>query len=266
MFLHFHLNLNISVVADEGYYTGPERLYEDPGRQLEREERQERRERRQEEEWREAGQSQERRERQEVEEWQEVGQSQERQGRLERAERERRQERNGREKVQKNDRNLGREEEKEGKTRKPVRGEGVRSEGVQREGEKEREGVKSEGLKSEGVMWGSPSMPCIVAPLVPLLLPVWGVGWRRTSPQEDYLTTMAGVSSLLGHQGHLLTELRTNLSRDTKEEQGEEVADSSRMTSTSSISTLRRILEIEELLSFSRELEGRLEEMAKVVE
>ena len=204
-----------------------------------------------------------------MKEWQEVGESQERQARLERAEMERRHEKIGRyekEKVQKNDKDFGREEEREGKTRKPVRGEGVRSEGVPKEGVKESEGVKSEGLKSAGVMWGSPSIPCMVAPLVPVLMPVWGLGWRRTSPQEDYLTTMAGVSNLLGHQGHLLTELRTNLSRDTKEEQGEEVVDASRMTSTSSISTLRRILEIEELLSFSRELEGRLEEMAKVVE
>merc|ERR1712119_212797 len=74
----------------------------------------------------------------------------------------------------------------------------------------------------------------------PYMLPVMvALPCRRSTPLEDYVATMAGVGNLLQQQGELISKMRELL----KEEQEE--------PSSSSIQTLRRILEVEELMRFS---------------
>merc|ERR1712183_1045348 len=86
----------------------------------------------------------------------------------------------------------------------------------------------------------------------PYMLPVMvALPCRRSTPLEDYVATMAGVGNLLQQQGELINKMRELL----KEKQGEEKEESS----SSSIQTLRRILEVEELMRFSMMIDEKLQ-------
>jgi len=110
------------------------------------------------------------------------------------------------------------------------------------------------------------------------LVPVF-MAWqppRRSSPQEDFIFTLTGVRNLIHQQSLLLTELQSNLyttsGADTKDDTMEDVntveeispataktASSGNLSkSSSSMKTLRRIMEIEELVTFSQALDRRL--------
>ena len=80
---------------------------------------------------------------------------------------------------------------------------------------------------------------------------------------EDYVSTMAGVGSLLQQQGELINKMRELL----KDKQGEEEKvtpdqkkeEKGESSSSSSIQTLRRILEVEELMRFSMMIDEKLQ-------
>ena len=78
---------------------------------------------------------------------------------------------------------------------------------------------------------------------------------------EDYVATMAGVGNLLQQQGELINKMGELL----KEKQGEEVTpdqkkeEKGESASSSSIQTLRRILEVEELMRFSMAIDQKLQ-------
>merc|ERR1712126_30928 len=99
---------------------------------------------------------------------------------------------------------------------------------------------------------------------------------RRSSPQEDFIFTLTGVRNLIHQQSLLLTELQSNLytttGAHTKDDTMDDVnteeelspatakdASSGNLSkSSSSMKALRRIMEIEELVTFSQALERRL--------
>ena len=114
---------------------------------------------------------------------------------------------------------------------------------------------------------------------MPLLVPCPVT--RRSSPAEDYMATLSGVSSLIDQQQQLLrmfqsssttttttntTSNNNNNSSSSKsnnktvsDEKVAETAGEDLATSSSSMQTLRRIMEIEELRKFSDILESKLE-------
>ena len=113
---------------------------------------------------------------------------------------------------------------------------------------------------------------------MPLLVPCPVT--RRSSPAEDYMATLSGVSSLIDQQQQLLrmfqssstttntttTTNNNNSSSSSKsnnktvsDEKVAETAGEDLATSSSSMQTLRRIMEIEELRKFSDILESKLE-------
>ena len=110
---------------------------------------------------------------------------------------------------------------------------------------------------------------------MPLLVPCPVT--RRSSPAEDYMATLSGVSSLIDQQQQLLrmfqssstttnTTTTNNNNSSSKsnnktvsDEKVAETAGEDLATSSSSMQTLRRIMEIEELRKFSDILESKLE-------
>ena len=108
---------------------------------------------------------------------------------------------------------------------------------------------------------------------MPLLVPCPVT--RRSSPAEDYMATLSGVSSLIDQQQQLLrmfqsssntsttTNNNNNSKRNNKTVSDEKVAETAgedlAASSSSSMQTLRRIMEIEELRKFSDILESKLE-------
>merc|ERR1711971_43202 len=111
---------------------------------------------------------------------------------------------------------------------------------------------------------------------------------RRSSPAEDYMMTLSGVSSLIDQQQQLLRLFQTNSSRgagdqndtsdkqtggdpssshhsrhslDTVDKRSTENNNTKDLTrsSSSSMQTLRRILEIEEFRKFSDMLESKID-------
>ena len=112
---------------------------------------------------------------------------------------------------------------------------------------------------------------------MPLLVPCPVT--RRSSPAEDYMATLSGVSSLIDQQQQLLrmfqsssttTNTTTNNNsssssssksnnKTVSDEKVAETAGEDLATSSSSMQTLRRIMEIEELRKFSDILESKLE-------
>ena len=115
---------------------------------------------------------------------------------------------------------------------------------------------------------------------MPLLVPCPVT--RRSSPAEDYMATLSGVSSLIDQQQQLLrmfqssstttnTTSNNNNSSSSKssssksnnktvsDEKVAETAGEDLAGSSSSMQTLRRIMEIEELRKFSDILESKLE-------
>ena len=116
---------------------------------------------------------------------------------------------------------------------------------------------------------------------------------RRASPAEDYMMTLSGVSSLIDQQQQLLRLFQTNngkqpdISNNSKgdkhntSDNGESVGEGHRShhsldtaekgnrvlntskdltrSSSSSMQTIRRILEIEELRKFSDTLESKID-------
>ena len=108
---------------------------------------------------------------------------------------------------------------------------------------------------------------------MPLLVPCPVT--RRSSPAEDYMATLSGVSSLIDQQQQLLrmfqsssttTNTTTNNNSSSKsnnktvsDEKVAETAGEDLAATSSSMQTLRRIMEIEELRKFSDILESKLE-------
>ena len=109
---------------------------------------------------------------------------------------------------------------------------------------------------------------------VPVFLP-WHPP-RRSSPQEDFLFTLTGVRNLMDQQSLLLSEIQSSLEygRDTKDDSVEtvdEVTTSDHLSppgetetetvteTSSSMQTLRRILEMEELFRFTESLGHKLQ-------
>ena len=110
---------------------------------------------------------------------------------------------------------------------------------------------------------------------MPLLVPCPVT--RRSSPAEDYMATLSGVSSLIDQQQQLLrmfqsssatnTTTTTNNNNSSKsnnktvsdEKVAETAGEDLAASSSSSMQTLRRIMEIEELRKFSDILESKLE-------
>ena len=113
---------------------------------------------------------------------------------------------------------------------------------------------------------------------MPLLVPCPVT--RRSSPAEDYMATLSGVSSLIDQQQQLLrmfqsssntsnTNTTTNNNNNNSSKSNnktvsdEKVAETAgedlAASSSSSMQTLRRIMEIEELRKFSDILESKLE-------
>ena len=109
---------------------------------------------------------------------------------------------------------------------------------------------------------------------MPLLVPCPVT--RRSSPAEDYMATLSGVSSLIDQQQQLLRMFQSsstttnttnnNNSSSSKsnnktvsDEKVAETAGEDLAASSSSMQTLRRIMEIEELRKFSDILESKLE-------
>merc|ERR1712210_23079 len=96
----------------------------------------------------------------------------------------------------------------------------------------------------------------------PYMLPVMvALPCRRSTPLEDYVSTMAGVGSLLQQQGELINKMRELL----KDKQGEE-EEKGESSSSSSIQTLRRILEVEELMRFSMMIDEKLQSIEEHLE
>jgi len=87
---------------------------------------------------------------------------------------------------------------------------------------------------------------------------------RRSTPLEDYVSTMAGVGNLLQQQGELINKMR-ELLKDKQGEEEEKVTpdqkkeEKGESSSSSSIQTLRRILEVEELMRFSMMIDEKLQ-------
>ena len=112
---------------------------------------------------------------------------------------------------------------------------------------------------------------------MPLLVPCPVT--RRSSPAEDYMATLSGVSSLIDQQQQLLrmfqsssntsntTTTNNNNNNSSKsnnktvsdEKVAETAGEDLAASSSSSMQTLRRIMEIEELRKFSDILESKLE-------
>ena len=112
---------------------------------------------------------------------------------------------------------------------------------------------------------------------MPLLVPCPVT--RRSSPAEDYMATLSGVSSLIDQQQQLLrmfqsssntttnttttnnnnSSSKTNNKTVSDEKVAETAGEDLAASSSSSIQTLRRIMEIEELRKFSDILESKLE-------
>ena len=109
---------------------------------------------------------------------------------------------------------------------------------------------------------------------MPLLVPCPVT--RRSSPAEDYMATLSGVSSLIDQQQQLLRMFQSsstttnttnnNNSSSSKsnnktvsDEKVAETAGEDLAATSSSMQTLRRIMEIEELRKFSDILESKLE-------
>ena len=113
---------------------------------------------------------------------------------------------------------------------------------------------------------------------MPLLVPCPVT--RRSSPAEDYMATLSGVSSLIDQQQQLLrmfqsssntttnTTTTTNNNNSSSKSNNKTVSDEKvaetagedlAASSSSSMQTLRRIMEIEELRKFSDILESKLE-------
>ena len=110
---------------------------------------------------------------------------------------------------------------------------------------------------------------------MPLLVPCPVT--RRSSPAEDYMATLSGVSSMIDQQQQLLRMFQSSSTTNTttinnnnnssksnnKTVSDEKVAETAgedlAASSSSSMQTLRRIMEIEELRKFSDILESKLE-------
>ena len=98
----------------------------------------------------------------------------------------------------------------------------------------------------------------------PYMLPVMvALPCRRSTPLEDYVSTMAGVGNLLQQQGELINKMR-ELLKDKQGEEGKVTPDQKKeekgeSSSSSSIQTLRRILEVEELMRFSMMIDEKLQ-------
>lgn len=106
---------------------------------------------------------------------------------------------------------------------------------------------------------------------------------RRSSPEEDYMWTLSGVRSLIDQQQQLLKLFTSHSNPTNKSDQSDNKDDESKHNSidkykassylevrannskdltssnTSSIQTIRRILEIEELRKFSDGLEAKFD-------
>ena len=110
---------------------------------------------------------------------------------------------------------------------------------------------------------------------MPLLVPCPVT--RRSSPAEDYMATLSGVSSLIDQQQQLLrmfqsssntsnnnnnnnnNSSKSNNKTVSDEKVAETAGEDLAASSSSSMQTLRRIMEIEELRKFSDILESKLE-------
>ena len=91
---------------------------------------------------------------------------------------------------------------------------------------------------------------------------------RRSTPLEDYVSTMAGVGNLLQQQGELINKVGELLkdNKQSEEEAAPEQKEDKEQSSTSSIQTLRRILEVEELMRFSMMIDEKLRGIEEHVE
>ena len=85
---------------------------------------------------------------------------------------------------------------------------------------------------------------------------------------EDYVATMAGVGNLLQQQGELINKMGELLkdNKQSEEEAAPEQKEDKEQSSTSSIQTLRRILEVEELMRFSMMIDEKLRGIEEHVE
>ena len=85
---------------------------------------------------------------------------------------------------------------------------------------------------------------------------------------EDYVATMAGVGNLLQQQGELINKVGELLkdNKQSEEEAAPEQKEDKEQSSTSSIQTLRRILEVEELMRFSMMIDEKLRGIEEHVE
>merc|ERR1712130_359385 len=122
-------------------------------------------------------------------------------------------------------------------------------------------GKRSNEKRGNGEKTEKPSGP-IRGAETPYILPVMvALPCRRSTPLEDYVATMAGVGNLLQQQGELINKMGELL----KEKQGEEAKpdqkkeEKGESASSSSIQTLRRILEVEELMRFSMAIDQKLQ-------
>merc|ERR1712037_428133 len=119
--------------------------------------------------------------------------------------------------------------------------------------EAKENGKRANEKRGNGEKMEKPSGP-IRGAETPYMLPVMvALPCRRSTPLEDYVATMTGVGNLLQQQGELINKMR-ELLKD--KQQGEEKGESS---SSSSIRTLRRILEVEELMRFSLMIDEKLQ-------
>ena len=94
---------------------------------------------------------------------------------------------------------------------------------------------------------------------------------RRSTPLEDYVATMAGVGNLLHQQGELINQMRELLKENQREEEegtltADDKGEEKQESSSSSIQTLRRILEVEELMRFSMKIDEKLRGIEEHIE
>ena len=125
----------------------------------------------------------------------------------------------------------------------------------------------------------------LTIPQVPLLIPCQLV--RRNSPEENYILTLTGVKNLIEQQNKIVEEIKNYEKKDEKKVNSDKneaenlnmsefinsdksqtpaissafSANNLTRSSSSSMQTLRRILEIEEWRRFSEILDFRMDTM-----
>ena len=145
----------------------------------------------------------------------------------------------------------------------------TKSKGKRRAAEDTKENGKRSNEKRENIEEAEKPRGPIRGAETPFLLPVMvAFPCRRSTPLEDYVATMAGVGNLLQQQGELINKMGELLkdNKQSEEEAAPEQKEDKEQSSTSSIQTLRRILEVEELMRFSMMIDEKLRGIEEHVE